>query len=209
MPAMSVLKVLAAVAVAMTHLWLPAVGTAHGDLASDYLLDHDVFLPLEAEIDPTAIERLADTVRAAQAARFAVKVVVVGEPADLGALFNLYRKPQRYAAFLNRDLGAAYDGRIAVVMPNGYGYAFDGQSDARVRRALATLTEPGADATKEVEAAAVAVRSLAAAAGREIVLKSGGSQAKDRVMIALAATAGVATLAGLLLYRRKRRTLQP
>lgn len=208
MRAMRVHRVFAGLAIASTCLWFPAVGTAHGDLASEYLLEHDVFLPLEAEIDPGAIELLADAVRSADAAGFAVKVVVVGQPADLGALFDLYRKPERYAAFLKRDLGAGYDGRIAVVMPNGYGYAYDGQADARIRRTLARLTDPGSDATKQVEAAAAAVRGLARAAGYELTRESAGSQPRDRVMIALAATAGIAVVAGLLLYRRRRRTLQ-
>ncbi len=187
-------------------LW-PVSARAHGDLASEYLADHDVFLPVKAKIDPKAVTRLATVVREAESVGFQIKVAVIVQPVDLGSLFRLYRKPQTYAEFLGLDLATVYSGRVLVVMSNGFGCSLIGQSDQPGRRALARLEAPGRNATNQAEAATAAIRRLAAAAGHRLVVPEGGStsESRDRITIAAAATAGVALLAGFVLYRRQRR----
>jgi len=70
---------------------------------------------------------------------------------------------------------------------------------------LKKLPAPGRDATKEVRAAIVAVQDLAAASGlRLTVPKVGGSTGRDRLTIAAAATAGIALIAAIVLYRRRK-----
>jgi len=192
-------------------LLLPLSGRAHADLAGEYLADHDVFLPVEAKIDAEAVARLATVVREAGRAGFDVKVAVITQPADLGSLSRLYGKPQAYARFLGLDLAAVYSGRVLVVMPNGFGYSVGGQSDQSARRVLTRLAAPGRDATKQTEAATLAVRRLAAARGHRLSVPRGGgqSESRDRLTVAAAATAGIALVAGLVLYRRQRRDRQP
>ena len=69
---------------------------------------------------------------------------------------------------------------------------------------LKKLPPPGRNATKEVEAAIVAVQRLAAAGGHRIAVpKGGGSAGRDRITIAAAVTAGIAFAAALMLYRRR------
>lgn len=186
-------------------LSLPASALAHGDLASQYLSNHSVFVPLTAKIDEDAAKRLATVVREAEGAGFDVKVALIAQPADLGSLTGLYLKPQRYAEFLSLDLGNVSRPGLLVVMPNGFGYKKTEGSDARLHGVLVSLGAPGRDTTKQAEAAAVAVRRLAAADGHPIGPPMGGSENTDRITIAAAATAGIALLAGLLLYRRQRR----
>jgi hypothetical protein len=195
-----------AVLVAVGVLCVPAVARANGDPASDYLLVQNVFLPFNAKIEPEAASRLSDVVRAADKARFKIKVALIASRYDLGTAFSLYNKPQRYAEFLGFELSFVYRDRLLVVMPNGFGYSVSGKPDQKASRALKGLPGPGRNATKQAEAATVAIRRLAAAAGRTLAAPSGGgSAARDRITIAAAATAGVALIAGLVLYRRQRR----
>ena len=94
-------------------------------------------------------------------------------------------------------------------MPNGYGYALNADPDPKASAVLKKLPPPGRDATKEVKAAIVAVEKLAAAQGHPIVApKGGGSANRDRLTIAAAVTAGIALLAGIVLYRRRGRPAQ-
>jgi hypothetical protein len=68
---------------------------------------------------------------------------------------------------------------------------------------LKRVPPPGPGATSQVQAATLAVQRIAAAQGRKIEVP-GESTTRDRITIAAAATAGVAFLAALLLYRRRR-----
>ena len=142
-------------------------------------------------------------------AGFPIRVAVIRNPSDLGTAFSLYGKPQKYAAFLGLELSFVYRDRLLVVMPNGYGYALNANPDPKASAVLKKLPPPGRDATKEVEAAIVAVEKLAAAQGHPIVAPKVGSSAnRDRLTIAAAVTAGIALLAGIVLYRRRGRAAQ-
>jgi hypothetical protein len=196
----------AALAAVGLFLALPGTARANGDPASDYLLVRDSFLPFTSGIDKGAAERLDETLKAADKAGYKIKAAVILAPTDLGTAFSLFRKPQRYTQFLGLELSFVYRGRLLVVMPNGYGYAVNGKPDPKSSRVLARVTPPGADATKEVEAATRAIQRLAAADGHRLEVSSaGGSQTRDRITIAAAATAGIAVIAAIALYRRQRK----
>jgi hypothetical protein len=196
----------AALAALGLFLALPASARANGDPASDYLLVRDSFLPFTSGIDKGAVERLDETLKAADEAGYKIKAAMILSPSDLGTAFSLFRKPQRYAEFLGLELSFVYRGRLLVVMPNGYGYAVNGKADPKSSRVLERVPPPGPDATKEVEAATAAIRRLGAANGHRIEVSShGGSETRDRITIAAAATAGIAVIAGLALYRRQRK----
>ena len=188
-------------------LVLPVAADAHGDPVSDHLIGNSLFLPLNAKIDSDVVRRLATIVHDADEAGFRIKVAVVAEPSDLGSVFELYRKPQRFAEDIGKDLSAVYRDGLLIVMPNGFGYTAGGRPDPQLSRALAGLARPGRDPTKQAEAATVAVRRLAAAAGHRIASPKvgGGSETTDRITIAAAALAGLALLAGVALFRRERR----
>jgi hypothetical protein len=163
-------------------------------------------LPFTSGIDKGAVERLDETLKAADKAGYKIKAAMILAPSDLGTAFSLFRKPKRYAEFLGLELSFVYKGRLLVVMPNGYGYAVNGKPDPKSSRVLTRVPPPGADATKEVEAATVAVRRLAAANGHRLEISSGGgSNTRDRITITAAATAGIAVIAAIALYRRQRK----
>jgi hypothetical protein len=196
----------AALAAVGLFLALPGAARANGDPASDYLLVRDSFLPFASGIDKRAAERLDETLKAAAKAGYKIKAAIILAPSDLGTAFSLFRQPGHYAQFLGLELKFVYGGRLLVVMPNGYGYAVGGKPDVKSIRVLKRLPPPGADATKQVEAATVAIRRLAAANGHRIEVSSGGgSQTRDRITIAAAATAGIAVIAAIALYRRQRK----
>jgi hypothetical protein len=201
---MSSARRVGALAALAVSLAAPAAARANGDPASDYLLARSVFLPFTNDIDKAAAGRLNETTQKAKEAGYEIRTAVIRAPTDLGTASSLFRKPQRYAEFLGLELSFVYPGRLLVVMPNGFGYARKGRPDPKVGRILERVAPPGADATDEVLAATVAIRRLAAAAGHRVAPSEGGSETRDRLTIAAAATVGIAIIAALLLYRRQR-----
>ena len=196
------LAVLGAVTVC---LCAPVAARANGDPASDYLLTQRVFLPFTTKIDRNEVNRLDALLREAEQKHFRIRVAMILSPSDLGTAFSLFGKPEKYSQFLGLELSFVYRGRLLVVMPNGYGYAVNGDPDPKASAVLKKLPAPGRDATKEVRAAIVAVQNLAAASGlRLTVPKVGGSTGRDRLTIAAAATAGIALIAAIVLYRRRK-----
>ena len=165
---------LAALVVVTVCLWAPSAARANGDPASDYLLTQNVFLPFTTKIDSNEVKRLGALLRESQKADFRIRVAVILSPSDLGTAFSLFGKPQKYAAFLGLELSFVYRDRLLVVMPNGYGYAVNGDPDPKASAVLKKLPPPGRDATKEVEAAIVAVQRLAAAEGHRLAVPKGG-----------------------------------
>ena len=162
------------------------------------------FGPFNAKIDAGAAKRLNDILASADKAGFKIKTAVILGPGDLGTAFSLIHKPQRYAEFLGLELSFVYRQRLLIVMPNGFGYSVKGNPDPKAARVLRSVPAPGADVTKEVGAATVAIRRLAGAEGHRLAISSGGgSQARDRITIAAAATLAVALFAGFVLYRRR------
>jgi hypothetical protein len=202
-------KGIAGLLVVAACLCAASVARANGDPASDYLLGQNTFLPFTAKIDNNQVQRLDALLREAQKADFRTRVAVILNPSDLGTAFSLYGKPQKYAAFLGLELSFVYRDRLLVVMPNGYGYALNADPDPKASAVLKKLPPAGRDATKEVEAAIVAVQKLSAAQGHPVVApKEGSSANRDRLTIAAAVTAGIALLAGFVLYRRRERVAQ-
>ena len=198
-------------AVATVLLSVPAVARANGDPASDYLLTQNVFLPFTTTIDRNEVKRLDALLKAAKRQHSPIRVALILTPSDLGSAFSLFNKPQKYAEFLGLELSFVYRERLLVVMPKGYGSSVNGNPDPKAAQVLKKLPPPGRDATKEVDAAIIAVQRLAAAEGHKLEAPkiSQGSSSRDRLTIAAAATAGIALIAAVVLYRRQKRPIQP
>jgi hypothetical protein len=185
----------------------PSLAQANGDPASDYLLAQNLFLPFTTKIDQNSVKRLNALLAEAKAQRFPIRVALILSPSDLGTAFSLFGKPEKYARFLGLELSFVYRDRLLVVMPSGYGYAVKGDPDPKASAVLKKLPAPGRSATKEADAAIVAVQRLAAREGHRLAApKVGGSAARDRLTIAAAATAGIALIAAIVLYRRREKT---
>jgi len=112
---------------------------ADGDPASDILLIANVFLTYSVDVSPAAKTALEQAVAKANKAGFRIKVAVIADPADLGAVPSLFGKPQIYAKFLGTEIAFQYTNRLLVVMPNGFGFWRKGRSVVREKKILTAL----------------------------------------------------------------------
>jgi hypothetical protein len=147
---------------------------ADGDPASDILLSTNVFISfLAPQASPEGRALLALTA-AAKRQHFPIKVAVVTQSSDLGAVPSLFGKAQTYADFLGRELAAfyAYRGTLVVAMngrPGGFGVHGPGATP-RARQALKRLSiaSPSTPALKLARLSTTAVERVAAANGHKL-----------------------------------------
>lgn len=195
-------------AVALVALALAAAPAwADGDPASDVLLGQNVFYPYTPPVSPSLQQTLNAEATAAGRAHFPIKIALIHSPLDLGAVPNLFDKPQQYASFLDQEI--SFQGRqpLLVVMPNGYGVQGLGGGTAAV---AASLAKPAGSQSDDLARAAVAaVARLAAASGHEIHAGQSSSRAGTGpgatalVLVALGLAAAAAATIRLALRRRQ------
>jgi hypothetical protein len=184
---------------------------ADGDPASDYLIGQKVFYEFDAGIPADRAERLKTLVDDANRAGFKIRVALIRTNSDLGSVYQLYGKPQRYAQFLGQELLFVYRSRLLIVMPTGFGYAIAGKPAPTEKHALDGLAAPGNDGARIADAATLAVQRLARAAGHDLPLPaigSGNSQNSDRIKIGAIAVTAAAIIAAVTLVRRSRRPVR-
>jgi hypothetical protein len=140
----------------------PPHSRADGDPASDYLVTIDLYAPIDPPPSNAVRTDLDNLVFAAKRRGYVVKVALIGSRTDLGAVPQLFGKPQTYAKFLGSELRFAYDGRLLIVMPQGFGTRHMPKAEAQ---ALSGVTIGGSGPEALVRAGMAAVRASAAAAG--------------------------------------------
>ena len=187
-----------------------AAGTARADSdpASDVLLSDNVFLSFQSPYGSAEGRALEALAKAAKKQGFPMRVAVITQIADLGAIGGLYGKAQRYADFLAREITFVYHGTLVVAMngkPGGFGVHGPGATPA-ARRALAGMKLPSSSVTAAELArlAAVAMQRVAAASGHHLTIPSTAATKKKTstrllevfliAALALAALGGGATL---------------
>jgi hypothetical protein len=197
------------IALALAPVALPlgsSPARADGDPASDVLLGENVFYPYTPPVSPSLRKALDAEAAAAGRAHFPIKIALIHSPLDLGAVPNLFDKPQQYANFLDQEI--SFQGRrpLLVVMPDGYGVQGLNAASAAVAGSLA---KPGGVASDDLARAGVrAVGALAAAGGYEVGAgqksspAGSGPGATTIVLIALVSAAIAA--ATIPLARRRR-----
>jgi protein SCO1 len=178
-----------------------APALADGDPASDFLLEQQVFLSsLYARSATPSQQPLLNAVRAANKQGFQIRVAIITDSYDLGAVTKLWRQPHAYARFLGVELSFSYKGRLLVVMPNGFGFNWPGHPDAADEQVLRGIPiRPGE--AGEVDGATAAVRALAAAAAVSVPVasyaRSGGGPG-GALVAAVALALALAVCLGLL-----------
>jgi hypothetical protein len=120
--------VLALLAVCALGVLSPAAALADGDPGSDVLVYQNVFVASDANISIAQQVELGDLLTSAQRSGFTIRVAIIATPADLGAITQLWGKPTSYASFLGIELSLAYAQRLLVVMPDGFGFNWQGHS---------------------------------------------------------------------------------
>ena len=142
----------------------PAGAHADADPASDFLLSQPVFYPYTPPTSAALQRGLEEALRRLRARGVNLKVAIVAESFDLGAVSNLFGQPQRYADFLDREISFNTRQPLLVVMPAGYGTASAGPPQALA--GLAVDANHGSDGL--ARSALTAVVRLARAMGRPI-----------------------------------------
>jgi len=185
-------------------------GTARGDgdPASDVLLSDNVFLSYQSPYGSAEGRALEALAKEAKQQHFPMRVAVITQIADLGAIGGLYGKAQRYADFLASEITFVYRGTLVVAMngkPGGFGVHGPGATPA-ARRALARMKLPSTSVTAAELArlAATAMQGVAAASGHHLAAPSAAATKKKTstrlldlfliAALALAALGGGATL---------------
>ena len=170
---MSVLR-RAALGLLLALAFVPSA-LADGDPASDVLVPPDVRVYMtNGATDGQLEQRVQATAQQVSDAGLPIKVAIIGNKTDLGAIPQLWAKPQVYAQFLGAELRFVYKDTLLIVMPQGFGI----NGPYGLPKALAALSglDPRKDTTPEglTDSADEALRALAAADGRKI---SGGGGA--------------------------------
>jgi hypothetical protein len=167
---------------------------ADGDPASDVLIPPDIRVYMTNGAPDTSLEsRVQATAQQVSDAGLPIKVAIIGNKTDLGAVPQLWAKPQVYARFLGAELRFVYKDTLLIVMPQGFGI----NGPYPLPRALAALSgiDPRRDTSPQglTDAADRALRALAAADGKKIASGGGGGDGLPLPLIA----AAVMVLAGI------------
>ena len=128
------------------------------------LVFQNLFVGSDAGVSVTQQAQLGELLTDAARAGFPIRVAIIANRFDLGAVTALWQKPQSYARFLGLELSLSYKQRLLVVMPDGFGFNLPGHGSASAYRVLGKIPI-GAGGTGLLNAAQTGVRSLAAASG--------------------------------------------
>jgi cytochrome oxidase Cu insertion factor (SCO1/SenC/PrrC family) len=143
---------------------LSPAARADGDPGSDVLVYQNLFVASDANISVAQQVELGDLLTSAERGGFTIRVAIIATPDDLGAITQLWGKPTSYASFLGIELSLAYAQRLLVVMPDGFGFNWQGHSTAAAYRVLGKIAiKPGGSGL--AASAETAVRALASASG--------------------------------------------
>lgn len=135
---------------------------ADGDPASDYLLVQNVFLPYQAP-SAGASAALEQATAAVYQHGSRIKVALIFDVSDLGAIPSLFGDPADYAHFLGLELALWYVGPLLVVMPSGFGIYDGGRSTAAEEHVLQSISVSGGTPDDLTQSATTAVNALEAA----------------------------------------------
>jgi hypothetical protein len=189
---------------------LGGTARADGDPASDYLLVQKVFLPFDVKFPAKQQATFVALVESVNREGFKIRVAVIGSSYDMGSVTSLWLKPRVYARFLGEEVAFLYKQRLLIVMPNGFGFSWQGHPSAAEYAALRAIPI-GPGPVGLLAAAQAGVQRLAGAAGVKAappahVTTPAQRNAHDRLVIILAslATLAAAVLLRLALRRRRR-----
>ena len=196
-----VLAVVAALAIA------PPAAEADGDPASDVLLLQDVYLPYAPGVPGPLGKTITNLLKTTRKAGFPLKVAIIADPKDLGAVPQFFGKPQQYAPFLQSEIAFNSKRPLLVVMPAGYGAAALPKGS---ETGLQGLDPPkSADGQDLGRSAIAAIVKLSAAAGHpvpspKLPASGGGGGGSTSPLIVFGVPVALLALGGVLAALRRR-----
>jgi hypothetical protein len=195
----------AALGLLLALLFAPSA-LADGDPASDVLLPAEVRVYMTNGATSSKLEsQVQDTAQRVSDAGLPIKVAIIGNKTDLGAVPQLWAKPQVYAQFLGAELRFVMKDTLLIVMPQGFGI-HGPYPQAKALAALSGL-DPRKDPSPEglTDSADRALRALAAADGRKISSGGGGGGGLPLPLIAAAVMVLAGVGGGVLILRGDRK----
>jgi hypothetical protein len=140
---------------------LPVGGLADGDPASDVLISSSLYTPVAQKISPPVLQQLQKTIEQADAGGFNVRVALILDRTDLGAVPQLYGHPKSYVKLLSAELFYVWKSAVIAVQPAGVGVA--NIKPLAPAQAAADTIEVAKPATADAlaQAATAAVRKIA------------------------------------------------
>ncbi len=204
---------LALLAIALSSWAVAPRALADADPASDILLGSPAFYPYQPAVSAPLQHDLERALAQLKAKGLNLKVAIIGSPVDLGAIPNMFGRPQVYAGFLAREISFNQPQPLLVVMPAGFGVSHAGPPGA-----LAGLTvDSSHQADGLARSAILAVERIARADGRPISAGaipsvSGGSGGGTSPLITFGGPAVLVVLGALaagLVRRRAAATDSP
>jgi hypothetical protein len=196
-----VLAVVAALAIA------PPAAEADGDPASDVLLLQDVYLPYSPGVPGPLARTITNLLKTTRKAGFPLKVAIVADAKDLGAVPQFFGKPQQYAPFLQSEIAFNSKRPLLVVMAAGYGAAALPKGS---ETGLQGLDPPkSANGDDLGRAAIAAIVKLSAAAGHpvpapKVPSAGGGGGGSTSPLIVFGVPVALLALGGVLAALRRR-----
>jgi cytochrome oxidase Cu insertion factor (SCO1/SenC/PrrC family)/thiol-disulfide isomerase/thioredoxin len=124
------IRLLVLLTVVIATLLPTGLARADGDPGSDVLVYQNLFPGIAAGLTAAQQAHISGLLSQATAARFPIRVAVIGGPGDLGSITAAWHQPRAYAKFLGAELSLAYAQRLLVVMPNGFGFFWAGHARA-------------------------------------------------------------------------------
>jgi hypothetical protein len=181
---------------------------ADGDPASDVLLLQDVYLPYAPGLPTNFGSAVTNLVKTARNRGFPLKVAIVAQPKDLGAVPQFFGRPQSYAPFLESEIAFNTRKPLLVVMPSGYGLA---AMPVGAANALQGFAPPKSAGGEDLGRSAVAaIVKLSAAVGKPVPAPklpkagSGGGGGSTSPVIVFGVPVLLLALGGALAALRRR-----
>ena len=210
-----ILVLLAALAVALA----PAGARADGDPASDVLITNTLYTPVAQKISPPVLKQLKSTIEQANAGGFKVRVALILDRTDLGAVPQLFGHPVKYVKLLSGELYYAWKGAIVAVQPSGIGVQnIKPLGPAQAVADSIVITNPST-ADGLAQAATETIRKLAGEDGKITFTADGtagaGSSSSSSTFTTTNILGGVLVvvlvllLVGQIVVRRRRRAGRP
>jgi hypothetical protein len=99
----------------------PAAALADGDPASDVLITNTLYTPVAQRISAPVLQQLQSTIVQANKGGFEVRVALILDRTDLGAVPQLFGHPVQYVKLLSAELYYSWKGALVAVQPSGVG----------------------------------------------------------------------------------------
>jgi hypothetical protein len=202
-----VIRLLPVLAIAVALALTPAAARADGDPASDVLLLQDVYLPYAPGVPGPLGKTITTLLKTTRKAGFPLKVAIIADTKDLGAVPQFFGKPQSYAPFLQSEIAFNSKKPLLVVMPAGYGAA---ALPPGSENGLQGLDPPKSAGGEDLGRSAVtAIVKLSAAAGHpvpapKLPTTGGGGGGGTSPLIVFGVPVALLALGGVLAALRRR-----